>query len=190
MFSLTHLFGYFSYKSNSLFKWSKHNRAILPHLRNWPNLYCNFSDHFKSTCSMTTWRESKPVFLFSFYIWVQPNTIGKEVYSENHHLNILFISVPSEPRMKWWMSGPIEFLGPWNDFSTVPRAVTILIRTTCNNTTHVHCTALSTYCMARNLRQNFCIIFKDKQLTAILKQDKTFLSKSVYHNVSLEYCWL
>lgn len=35
-------------------------------------------------------------------------------------------SVPSEPRMKWWMSGPQEMRGTVHDFSITPLGVTIL----------------------------------------------------------------
>ena len=88
LFSFTHLSGYFSYKSNSLLKWSKHHWTIPPHLREWSNLHRNFSDHSQSTCSVRQYGD---------ILW---------------HIMATFW-----PRMKWWMSGPMEFLGPWNYFS-------------------------------------------------------------------------
>lgn len=39
-------------------------------------------------------------------------------------------SKPSEPRMKWWMSGPVDMRGPWQLFSITPRGVTIFTWTT------------------------------------------------------------
>jgi len=41
-------------------------------------------------------------------------------------------SKPSEPMMKWWMSGPVDMRGPWQLFSMTPRGVTIFMWTTCS----------------------------------------------------------
>lgn len=37
---------------------------------------------------------------------------------------------PSEPMMKWWMSGPVDMRGPTQLFSITPRGVTIFMWTT------------------------------------------------------------
>ncbi len=59
-------------------------------------------------------------------------------------------SVPSEPSMKWCMSGPVDVRGPRQLFSITPLGVTIFIRTTWEHmrsqvhpewppTIHLHC---------------------------------------------------
>lgn len=42
-------------------------------------------------------------------------------------------SKPSEPMMKWWMSGPVDMRGPWQLFSITPCGVTIFTCTTYEN---------------------------------------------------------
>ena len=38
--------------------------------------------------------------------------------------------LPSDPRMKWWISGPEDIRGTWHDFSSTPFGVTSFTCTT------------------------------------------------------------
>lgn len=55
-----------------------------------------------------------------------------------------YMKLPSDPIIKWWISGPVDMRGTWQFFSTIPLGVTIFIWITClNNKQWLHILALS-----------------------------------------------